>query len=283
MDFTIVPGEEVHLPDNDVHIVNFGGKFSVNALLLDYVPSSEVGNEDSVRTFPGAEPEPMITIDDYFEKIRNFAATLDLPEDVDAFTYASCLWAYQMISKAGGLSIFSHPCSLYYAVFQVPLPFTRYMLEQQPFDAFEVLGGESEFEQNGYQTILYYENLFKNNVFPVVGNSDCHCSSDPKNVNVAYSFVFAKANTIEDLVQAVKDGYSVAIDGSSGELRYVGPFRLVKYARFLQEKFFTDHAKLCQTDSYLMKRFVDGEREMIPLLKEQKRKMEAYRKINIAQ
>ena len=29
----IIPGEEIHLPDNDIHIVNFGSKYSINGLL----------------------------------------------------------------------------------------------------------------------------------------------------------------------------------------------------------------------------------------------------------
>ena len=32
-DLAIIPGEEVHLPFNDVHYVNFGGTFSINALV----------------------------------------------------------------------------------------------------------------------------------------------------------------------------------------------------------------------------------------------------------
>ena len=33
IDMNILPGEEVHLPGNDVHIVNFGGEYSINGML----------------------------------------------------------------------------------------------------------------------------------------------------------------------------------------------------------------------------------------------------------
>ena len=35
IDLRIYPGEEVHPPDNPVHIINFGGSFSVNDLFED--------------------------------------------------------------------------------------------------------------------------------------------------------------------------------------------------------------------------------------------------------
>ena len=34
-DFKIFPGEEVHPPENEIHMINFGGKFSINELFKD--------------------------------------------------------------------------------------------------------------------------------------------------------------------------------------------------------------------------------------------------------
>ena len=64
------------------------------------------------------------------------------------------------IKKAGGLGIFCHPYWLS-NVHQVPENITDYMLKTHPFDAFEVLGGENYYEQNGLQTHKYYEVLAK--------------------------------------------------------------------------------------------------------------------------
>ena len=53
IEMTIVPGEEVHMPPvrgkrNAVHIVNFGGEFSVNAL-VEGTATNEAGSDLSVR------------------------------------------------------------------------------------------------------------------------------------------------------------------------------------------------------------------------------------------
>ncbi|MBQ9116930.1 MAG: hypothetical protein IJY04_07890, partial [Clostridia bacterium] len=57
-DLTIVQGEEVHLPHNDVHYVNFGSRFSIHALVK---PSSnaEAGDDICHRSTNGTAPEPM--------------------------------------------------------------------------------------------------------------------------------------------------------------------------------------------------------------------------------
>ena len=58
-DFTIVPGEEIHLPLNDVHYVNFGGTYSINALLSDSANDEKAGKELKYRSLDGVAPDPM--------------------------------------------------------------------------------------------------------------------------------------------------------------------------------------------------------------------------------
>lgn len=36
-------------------------------------------------------------------------------------------------------------------MYHIPEPLTRYMMKKHPFDAFEVLGGENYYEQNGFR------------------------------------------------------------------------------------------------------------------------------------
>ena len=40
LDLPMYPGEEVHPPDNPVHMVNFGGSFSINALFREEEPAT---------------------------------------------------------------------------------------------------------------------------------------------------------------------------------------------------------------------------------------------------
>ena len=133
------------------------------------------------------------------------------------------------------------------------------MLTVHPFDAFEVLGGESYYRQNGFQTALYYEMRARGIDFPVVGTTDTHGSTEANgNRLVANTIVFAKENTRDAIVGAVKDGYSVAVDGTCPEKRYVGHFRLIKYACFLVENYFPLHDRLCAREGELMREYALG-------------------------
>ncbi len=262
IEFNICTGEEVHLPDlapdhiNDVHIVNFGGKYSVNAILLDE-HTEEFGNDIDKRRFKGFPCPDQLTEDEYRAEVDALAATLDIPEGIEPFTYASCVWVFNHIKKAEGLGIFCHPYWIS-NVYQVPESLTDYMLKTRPFDAFEVLGGENYYEQNGLQTHKYYEIKAQGYDFPIVGSTDSHSSVNNENAYVASTMVFSPANECEAIIDSIKKYYSVAIDGISSEYRLVGDFRLAKYANFLLKEYFPLHDDLCYEEGRAMKDYACG-------------------------
>ncbi len=266
-EFTIVPGEEIHLHNdfekgyiNDVHIVNFGSEYSVNALIDGGEQSSEVGNGKEFRAMEGCECPDVISAKQYQDEVLALAETLDIPEGIEKFAYASCVWIFNHIKRGGGLGIFAHPYWIS-NVYQVPPEFCDYMLSQKPFDAFEVLGGERYFEQNGFQTISYYEQLAKGNKFPIVGSSDSHGSVNNEKARIAATIVFSPANERTEIIKSVKDYYSVAVDNISTEWRIIGDLRLVKYATFLMNNYFPLHDDLCYEEGRLMKDYVCGEKD----------------------
>ena len=255
----ILPGEEVHLPGTNVHIVNAGGLFSVNGLLPMKENYLETNGELSKRRFDDSVTPPnVLKMEDFWQQIADIESTLNVPEGVDATSYAVCLWIFEKICEAKGLGIFAHPYWIQ-DLWQIPEKFTRYMLENHPFDAFEVLGGENYFQQNGYQTALYYDEYRYGRVHPIVGSTDSHssCSSN-RNWDICSTILFAKTNTREDILQAVKDKYSVAVDTISKEYRLVGEFRLQKYACFLMENYFPIHDKQAAIDGELTYRYAIG-------------------------
>lgn len=65
---------------------------------------------------------------------------------------------------------------------------------------------------------------------PIIGASDCH-SVVSEIFDKFYTYAFCES--ANDVKQAVKDLKTVAIERINGEYRIYGPFRLVKYARFL--------------------------------------------------
>lgn len=263
-EFCLVTGEEVHMPKgdakhkNDVHIVNFGGGYSVNALVEGSDHVNEVGGERELRSFYGVDCPDIISQDEFRAQVDALADTLCIPDGVSKFAYACCVWVFNHIKKSGGLGIFCHPYWIS-NVFQVPEALTDFMFEQKPFDAFEVLGGESYYEQNGFQAIKYYEQKAKGNTVPIVGSTDSHSSVNNANGFIASTVVFAPENTRESLISSIKDFYSVAVDTISDEFRMVGDLRLVKYATFLYQEFMPLHDELCFEEGRLMKDYACGD------------------------
>ena len=258
----IVPGEEIHLPSvhgvkNPVHIVNFGGEFSVNALVEDEAVR-EMGSDLSVRAIRTDNVPDVMTRAAYEDLMQSLADQAALPDGVEAIPWVVCSWIFERIRDANGLGIYAHP-NWINNVYHVPERFTDYMMHVQPFDAFEVLGGENYYEQNGFQTQRYYEERAKGNRFPVVGSTDSH-SSLPSNENafLCSTIIFAPQNERRALIAAVKDFYSVAVDTRSAEFRLVGETRLVRYACFLLKHFFPLHDELCFEEGRLMKQYAVG-------------------------
>ena len=144
----IVPGEEVHMPsvdgiNPDFHIVNFGGTYSVNAL-TDGEAIEAHGTDKKYRSLNGNCPEYM-PLEAWREMIRQKAAKIKTPKGVNAIQVAVCEWICEEIHNADGLDIFAHPFWIN-DVFHVPQVFVDYITENKLFDAFEVLGGENNYE-----------------------------------------------------------------------------------------------------------------------------------------
>ena len=271
LEFTLIPGEEVHMTRadahkgvNDVHMVNFGGLYSVNALAYDDELIEEIGEDKALRAVDGNCPE-MMSREAFEAEVNALADTIEIPEGVERFPFACCRWIKQQINKADGLCIFAHPYWIS-NVFQVPEKFSQAMFDYGIFDAFEVLGGESYFEQNGLQTVFYYEQCAKGNKYPIVGSTDSHSSFNNRNAFICSTIVFAPENTRESLISSIKDFYTVAVDTISAEYRMVGDLRLVKYASFLYENFFPLHDELCREEGMLMKLYATGDEDAARLL-----------------
>ena len=276
---TILPGEEVHLPMTDVHIVNAGGTFSVNGLLENSPNDQDKGTDPLYRSLDGKCPA-IVPAEEYrrqVEEIAASAALADCPDNVERLSFAVCLWAFDRIREAGGVGIFAHPYWLA-DMWQIPEAFTRYMMEKHPFDAFEVLGGENYYEQNGFQTALYYEEYRAGRIHPIVGSTDSHGSTEHnRNRDICSTIVFATENERCAILDAVKNRYSVAVDTISKEYRLVGEFRLQKYASFLMENYFPLHDRIAAMDGELMREYILGEADASEL-SVMKNKAEAQRK-----
>ena len=256
-DMTVMCGEEVHLPCNDIHYISCGSGFSINALLTPNRNQEYMGDDPRGRSLRGVCP-PTMTREDFVEMIKKRAQSVDRPLESERLSYAVTEWIYEKVKEGGGLGIFVHPywmCS----TMQISEDYVYYLYARRPFDAFEVLGGENYYQQNGFQTHFYYENRAKGFDWPIVGATDSHGSTDRnRNSMICSTIVFAEANKTEQIKDAVRKGYSVAVDTISKEYRLVGDFRLVKYASFLMENWYPLHDVLCAPQGTYMREYVRG-------------------------
>ena len=209
--FKIYPGEEIHNRGMGYfHIINFGASSSVN----------EIINVDP---------------DGVFEKITQNAAEIKkqyvLPDSIDEKEFAFRLWVSQKIREFGGLSVLCHPYWDAYGEYNMQTPMLEFLLKNGIFDAFEVVD-DDDHTGNGVnlQTAIYNEMRADGIKVPIVGASDCHSV-----VSEIFDkfFTYAFCESADGVKQAVKDLKTVAVERIGNEYRVYGPFRLVKYTRFL--------------------------------------------------
>ena len=278
-DIAIIPGEEIHVPFNDVHYVNFGGTYSINALVKGSPNEEMGGTELEWRSLDGNAPEPM-SYDEFKTLIEERAESVPLENRSERLSYAVIEWIYSHMQKNGGLGIFPHPHWVLCQSRHVPEEYTEFIYKNKPFDAFEVLGGESYFAQNGFQTALYYEMRRQGYDHPIVGSTDSHNSTAENNGKalICSTIVFAHENERESLIAAVKDKYSVAVDTISSEYRLVGDYRWIRYGCFLMENYFPIHDEACRAEGYYLRRYFAGDERAAEALRAMKGHIPAMQK-----
>ena len=259
-DFQILAGEEVHAPGNPVHIVNCGGKSSVN---------------DLYRKDEAA----------YMAEVNRIAEQLDpsLPEKV-RFVTASCRWVFDRIREADGVAVYCHP---YWKMHRsiLPQPIIDAIFADRKFDAVELLGGfyREEFEANNFQIIRCFEEWTSRGKFPVLAASDSHgteifpVNRDEVAMYNGYDYteaadkdlfgwystiVFAPDNSRESLLDSIRKGNCAALETLPGTAPHIyGELRLVRYISFLLRAYFPIHNHLCMEQAEAMLDYLGGEKE----------------------
>ena len=233
----MMSGEEVHTPGSTLHIVHIGGKESVARKYISD-PAAYEAEVDAIA-------ETLADVPEYYRRKAAMAK-----------------WACDNIHAAGGLAIFAHP---FWRPknYNVSVEFCNILFDMKIFDALELVGGTG-CRSNNLHLALWQEQIMKGNLLPVVGSSDSHNHDfESTGFGRLFSVVFAKSNTTEDIMDAVKNGYSVAGElprESSSEVRFYGAqLRLVRFAHFLFENYFNETWRLCVGEGILMRRYAEGE------------------------
>ncbi len=253
-----VRGEEVHTPGSMVHIIHVGGSHSV--------------------------AEQYIADEDGFERAITENYEPRVPENVPSHLrrrYAKAMWACDRIHEAGGLAIFPHPYwipgeSRRYDVYD---EFAFLLLESGMFDAYEIIGAMGQANVN-LSVALWGEVRAKGVNIPVVGSSDVHVLTSLDHFGDHFGIVFAEANENDAIIEAVKNGLSVAVeadgDGYGRRYRAYGSLRLVRYAHFLLKYYFPQQQRLTASEGASMRAYCIGEVDAA-LIEAQAAQVEAYR------
>ena len=232
----IMAGEELHTPGANLHIVHAGGKESV---CEQYISDPQTFEAEVAAL---AADMPHIP-----EQYRN--------------RIAMAKWSCEKIHQAGGIAIFAHP---YWQPdqFNVSADQANYLFSEKIFDAFELVGG-CQNRDNNLQLALWQEQCMKGNTLNVVGSSDSHDHDFEKETfGRRFTILLAKENTTEAILDAVRNGFSVAAElppSSGSDVRFFGSLRLVTFCHFLWKHYFSRTWRLCVGEGILMRRWALGE------------------------
>jgi hypothetical protein len=248
VDMALYHGEEVHPPENYVHMVNFGGSFSVNQLIAD--------NKEK-----------------YYAEVREIMKTVtDYPDPTaenEIYMYASCKWVFEKIREGGGISIFCHPYWRVWNGYYISDRLTDYILKKKDFTAYELIGGyrKHELDSNELQLAKYGDIRAQGYKLPIVGVSDSHGCDTNDLMNWFGTIVFAKSPALDDIRQAITEQKSVAFETVKDETpRIHGEFRYVAYAYYLLREVFPIHDMYCSAEGALMYRLSIGDKTAVPAL-----------------
>ncbi len=223
--FYILPGEEVHPKGGSYfHIISLGAQRSTSAVLeqeKDYV-------EAQVAAVLARRP--------------------DLQTLPDPYAAAFRIVVVQEIHRAGGLAVMAHPFWDTGGEYNYQTEEFLYHWRHGDFDALELLAGNDDTGNgNNLQELLWHDLRAEGLRVPIVGSSDAHAAAvwgDYDHFSRQFALFFATG--YEDLVQAIRDRRTVAVDRRDDKhYRCIGDYRYAKYARFLMAEYYPPFTALC--------------------------------------
>ena len=237
-EFFRITGEEVHAPENTVHIVHVGGKKSVAARYVHNEEGFEREAAEYLTRVPASVPEEF------------------------AERYAKSMWVCDKIHEAGGLAIFAHP---FWRpgnnVHNVNSKYARLLLESGLFDAYEVIGGMTKAQSNA-SVALWNDFRADGHKIPIVGSSDIHKLEKSIHFPHQFTICYAKNRTADDVVNSIKEGMSVAVEGIGTEYdrfyHVYGSCRMVLYTQFLLRTYFYQMQLIAHGEGIAMREFAIG-------------------------
>ena len=246
VDMTLLLGEECHVPTEQIHAVHIGGTKSVNAYFRDN---------------PAAAEQEMLAIE----------AELSLPSHINRRDYAWRVWIARKARECGGIAVLAHPHWIWFDTYFMASAITRQLLADGIYDALDITDQEADTT-----VALWVEMQAQGHRIPVVGCTDSHytdADNPHRPARGGYTLVFAPDRNEASLLTAIREGRCLAVNATGDPARVQGPYRLVKFARFLLDNYYPVYTRLCHGQGVVISEYsVDDE----PLLRTLNERSEAF-------
>lgn len=252
VDMTLLLGEECHVPTEQIHAVHIGGTKSVNAYFRDNPHLAE-------------------------QEMQAIESELALPSHINRRDYAWRVWIARKSRELGGIAILAHPHWIWFETYFMASAITQQLLADGIYDALDITDQEADTT-----VALWTEMQARGHRIPVVGCTDSHytdANNPHRPARGGYTLVFAPDRSEESILSAICDGRSVAVNAAGDPARVQGPYRFVKFARFLLDNYYPVYMRLCHGQGVVMAEYPatsTPDAETVQLLKTLNNRSEAF-------
>ena len=249
---TLFYGEEVHVPNAYIHAVNVGAVFPGGVGLDRWYHEHEARCRAEVERLAAAEADT-------------------LPAGIEPMDHAFRKWIADRIRERGGAAILAHPFWEWDA-HNTPDDLFRLLAAGRVYDAVEVFHGQEPGCHDAQLQCAFWNDLRAQGIWiSPLGADDAHRRNFrwdyESSFNEAYSVVFMKEDSLSGFAEALRGGYSAAVECYEGAPEHVAAtYRLTKYVCFLLDRYFPFHDELCFEEGRLMREAYLGDETARALL-----------------
>lgn len=239
VDMTLLLGEECHVPTEQIHAVYIGGSESVNAYFRDHADAAE---------------QEMLAIE----------AQLNLPVHINRRDYAWRVWIARKAQEFGGIAILTHPHWIWFDTYFMASAITQQLLADEVYDALDITDEEADTT-----VALWAETQAQGHRIPVVGCTDSHytdANNPHRPARGGYTLVFAPDRSEHSLLDAIRNNRSLAVNATGDPARIQGPYRLVKFARFLLDNYYPIYQRLCHNQGVILSEYSTESNPLLAML-----------------
>ena len=260
---TLFYGEEVHVPNAYIHVVNLGAVFPGGIGLDRWYHENEDACVKEVRA------------------IAKEAAGR-LPESVAPMDYAYRVWIARQIRSHGGAAIIAHPFWEWDA-HNTPDDLFRLLAQEKAYDGAEIFHGQEPGCRDIDLQAAFWNDLRAEGIWiSPLGTDDAHRRNYPWDYecgfNKVYSVAFVKENSFAGFTEALASGFTAAVERfDSARERVAATYRLTKYVCFLLDRYFPFHDELCFEEGRLMREAYLGDETASAALAGISGRVETYR------